>query len=107
MADPDGFNGMFYRSDHFPFAKKGVPAMFAKGWNDNKEHGKQWSEAKIKDYWATIYHKPTDQTNPQTDNYEGLLQEVHLFFDLGYELASSKEYPQWKPKSEFATILKR
>lgn len=107
MADPDGFNGMFYRSDHFPFAKKGIPSMFAKGWNDNKTHGKEWAENKIKDYWANVYHKPTDQINPQTDNYEGLLQEVYLFFDLGYELASSTDYPKWKSKSEFANILKR
>lgn len=102
MPDPEAFNGMFYRSDHFPFVRKGVPAMFAKGWSDNRLHGKEWSAQKIKDYWANTYHKPTDQLHPETDNYDGLMQEVHLFFDLAYELANSDTYPQWKPGSEFA-----
>lgn len=86
MPDPESYNGMFYRSDHFPFVKRGISAIFAKGWNDNRVHGKEWSAAKIKDYWAHIYHKPLDQTHPATDDYGGLRQEVQLFFDLGYEL---------------------
>lgn len=102
MPDPEAFNGMFYRSDHFPFMQKGVPAIFAKGWSDNREHGKEWSSAKIKDYWANVYHKPTDQLYPETDNYDGLMQEVHLFFDLAYELVNTDVYPQWKSTSEFA-----
>ena len=106
MADPEAFNGMFYRSDHFPFMQKGVPAMFAKGWSDNRKHGKEWATAKIKDYWANTYHKPTDQLYPETDDYEGLMQEVHLFFDLAYELTTTNVYPQWKPASEFANIRK-
>ena len=40
MPDPDAYNGMFYRSDHFPFVQKGIPAMFAKGWNDNRKQGR-------------------------------------------------------------------
>ena len=59
MPDPDAYNGMFYRSDHFPFVKKGIPAMFAKGWNDNRIHGKEWSKEQIARYWAEVYHKPT------------------------------------------------
>lgn len=107
MPDPDAYNGMFYRSDHFPFVQKGVPAMFAKGWNDNRLRGKDWSKEQIARYWAEIYHKPTDEVHPETDDYSGLLQEVHLFFDLGYRLAQDTAYPQWKPGSEFSGILKR
>lgn len=107
MPDPDAYNGMFYRSDHFPFVQKGIPAMFAKGWNDNRKHGKEWSRREIDKYWAETYHKPTDQTYPERDDYSGLLQEVHLFFDLGYELAEESGYPKWKEGSEFANVLKR
>lgn len=107
MPDPDAYNGMFYRSDHFPFVRKGIPAMFAKGWNDNRVHGKEWSREQIARYWAETYHKPTDQTHPETDDYSGLLQEVHLFFDLGYRLAQETGYPEWKSGSEFADILER
>ena len=106
MPDPDAYNGMFYRSDHFPFVKKGIPAMFAKGWNDNRIYGKEWSREQIARYWAEVYHKPTDQTRPE-DDYSGLLQEVHLFFDLGYELAQGTGYPRWNPGSEFAGVLER
>ena len=106
MSDPDAYNGMFYRSDHFPFVKKGIPAMFAKGWNDNRIHGKEWSKEQIERYWAEVYHKPTDQTRPE-DDYSGLLQEVQLFFDLGYELAQGTGYPRWNPRSEFAGVLER
>ena len=107
MPDPDAYNGMFYRSDHFPFVQRGVPAMFAKGWNDNRKHGKEWSKEQIAKYWAETYHKPTDQTHPETDDYSGLLQEVHLFFDLGYTLSQAEDFPRWNEKSEFARLLNR
>lgn len=107
MADPDASNGMFYRSDHLPFMKRGVPAMFAKGWNDNKIHGKEWSTEHIADYWANTYHKITDQVNPEEDDYSGLLQEVKLFYDFGLELANSAKWPQWRPDSEFASVADR
>lgn len=80
--------------------------MFAKGWNDNRKQGKEWAKEHIAHYWAETYHKPTDQTHPDTDDYSGLLQEVQLFFDLGYKLAQDTGYPKWKPKSEFANVLK-
>lgn len=101
MADPDSYNGMFYRSDHLPFMRKGVPAIFAKGWSDNRIHGKEWATEKIADYWANIYHKPADETHPGTDDYSGLKQEVDLFFHLIFQLASTDVWPQWSEKSEF------
>lgn len=107
MPDPDAYNGMFYRSDHFPFVRRGVPAMFAKGWNDNREHGKEWARAEIDRYWAEIYHKPTDETHPGSDDYAGLAQEVDLGFELGRELAADTAYPRWNPESEFARVLVR
>ena len=67
--------------------------MFAKGWNDNRKQGKEWAKEHIAHYWAETYHKPTDQTHPDTDDYSGLLQEVQLFFDLGYKLAQDTGYP--------------
>ncbi|MCF0168788.1 MAG: M20/M25/M40 family metallo-hydrolase, partial [Bacteroidales bacterium] len=107
MPDPDAYNGMFYRSDHLSFMKKGVPAMFAKGWNDNRKNGKDWSKKMIADYWANTYHKVSDEVHPETDDYSGLLQEVHLFFDFGYILANQTTWPKWSANSEFAGILER
>lgn len=101
MADPDSYNGMFYRSDHLPFMRKGVPAIFAKGWSDNRIYGKEWATEKIADYWANVYHKPTDEVHPETDDYSGLKQEVDLFFRLVLQLADSDIWPNWSDKSEF------
>ena len=60
MPDPDAYNGMFYRSDHFPFVQKGIPAMFAKGWNDNRKQGKEWAKEHIAHYWRKLTtNRPT------------------------------------------------
>ena len=101
MPDPDSHNGMFYRSDHLPFMRKGIPALFAKGWSDNRLHGKEWATEKIADYWANVYHTPADETHPETDDYAGLIQEVHLFYDVISRLADTDLWPQWSPDSEF------
>ena len=98
--DPQAYNGMFYRSDHLPFMRKGVPAMFAKGWNDNRLRGKEWSADAIERYWAETYHKPSDQTS-SSDDYSGLRQEVELFARFLYSLANSEHKPRWRPDSEF------
>lgn len=103
MADPDAFNGMFYRSDQLPFMRRGVPALFAKGWSDNRLHGKEWSTQMIKDYWATTYHKPCDETHPD-DDYSGLAQDVELFLDVILRIAGSDIHPQWNATSEFANV---
>ena len=94
-----------YRSDHFPFVQKGIPAMFAKGWNDNRKQGKEWAKEHIAHYWAETYHKPTDQTHPDTDDYSGLLQEVQLFFDLGYKLAQEDVYKRQFGESIVTVVL--
>lgn len=100
MADPEASNGMFYRSDHLPFMRKGVPALFAKGWSDSREHGREWSAEKIKDYWKNIYHSVNDETGPE-DDYSGLKQEVDIFCELISDLADSSWWPTWSKKSEF------
>ena len=101
MPDPEASNGMFYRSDHLPFMRRGVPAMFAKGWNDNRLRGKEWSKEAVARYWAETYHKPSDQTAPE-DDYSGLKQETELFFKLIHRLAYSDFRPRWREGAEFS-----
>lgn len=100
MADPEASNGMFYRSDQLPFMRRGVPAMFAKGWSDNKKMGKEWSISMIEDYWANIYHTVYDQVGPD-DDYSGLKQDSDLFLDFIMAIADSDYFPQWYEDSEF------
>jgi len=100
MADPDAHNGMFYRSVQLPFMRKGVPAMYAKGWSDSRLHGADWSSAMKKAYWSKVYHKPCDQPSPE-DDYSGLVQDVNLFCDFISKIADTNFWPSWSEKAEF------
>jgi len=101
--DPNPENGMFFRSDQLPFLKAGVPAIFAKGYTDQTELGKEKTLAKIDEYWRTTYHKPTDTFDPKTQSLEGLREDAKLFYFLGYRLCNENTYPKWNEKSEFYT----
>ncbi len=100
-------NGMYYRSDHFSFAKVGIPSLFIKGWQDSREHGKDWAKQQVKNYWATAYHKPADEYHPETSDLEGCIEDAKLFFKIGYTLANEDSYPNWNEKSEFKAIRDR
>jgi Zn-dependent M28 family amino/carboxypeptidase len=101
--DPNPENGMFFRSDQLPFLKAGVPAIFAKGYSDQVELGKEVTQDKINEYWRTVYHKPCDIFNPQTQKLDGLIEDAKLFYSIGYRLANESYFPKWYKKSEFYT----
>ncbi|MBN2772597.1 MAG: M28 family peptidase, partial [Prolixibacteraceae bacterium] len=69
--DPNPENGMFFRSDQFPFVKKGVPALFAKGYIEAEKYGRDETAKLIADYWANTYHKPSDEYHAETDDFSG------------------------------------
>lgn len=104
MADQEPENGMYYRSDHFSFAKVGIPALFAKGYNDVEGKTKEWTAEQIKSYWKNTYHKPSDEYVAERDNLDGLVEDSKLMFDMGYRLANSSDFPKWKSTSEFKAI---
>ena len=99
--DPNPENGMFYRSDQLPFLKAGVPAIFAKGYTHQAELGKEKTLELIKDYWQNVYHKPSDEYNPQRDRLDGLVDDAVLFYEVGNRLVNGNIYPQWRKTSEF------
>jgi len=92
--------GHFYRSDHFPMAKRGVPAIsFASGEDlvdGGTDAGKVWREAYVRDK----YHQPADEWTPAW-NATGQAQDAELLFNLGQRLANSREWPNWSADSEF------
>ncbi|HKI87383.1 MAG TPA: M28 family metallopeptidase [Draconibacterium sp.] len=103
-ADPNPENGMYFRSDHFPLVKKGVPAIFAKGYIEAEKYGKEKTSQFISDYWKNKYHKPTDEYHPETDDLNGLVQDAELFYKVGFDLANSTEWPRWNNDSEFKSV---
>jgi Zn-dependent M28 family amino/carboxypeptidase len=98
--DPHPESGGFYRSDHFSFAKQGVPAISFKPGNDLVNGGIARGEALASDYTAKRYHQPDDEFNPQWD-FRGMAQDANLLHLVGERLANSREWPNWSPDSEF------
>ena len=101
MPDPNPENGMFFRSDQFPFVKKGVPSLFAKGYCDSKKYGKEKTMEIVRNYWKNIYHTPQDEYISQRDNLAGLVEDAELFYKVGLNLANSTDWPKWNEGSEF------
>lgn len=99
-ADPHPESGGFYRSDHFSFAKVGVPAVSFKSGNDLVSGGVARSEQISKDYTAQRYHQPDDEFQPSW-NFQGMAEDGQLLHQVGERLANSREWPNWSSDSEF------
>jgi len=98
--DPRPEAGSFFRSDHFPFAKVGVPAISFGGGRDLFVGGKEAGDAKSKAYTADKYHQPADEFDPTWDP-KGFVADGTLLFELGQKLANSRLWPEWKTGAEF------
>lgn len=104
IGDPNSHTGMFFRSDHFPFAAKGVPSMFARGNVESRQNGKEWTAAQEQDYLNNKYHKPADNYEPDKWDLEGIAEDGRLMFEIGYQLANTSYFPVWKDGSEFRKV---
>ena len=95
--------GSFFRSDHFPFAKRGVPAISFGSGEDLLNGGRAAGAAWERTYVAERYHQPSDEYDSSW-NLDGVVQDAELLRDLGDKLARSRDWPRWKGDSEFAPI---
>jgi Zn-dependent M28 family amino/carboxypeptidase len=92
--------GHFFRSDHFPMAKRGVPALSVESGDDLYIGGRKAGEAAAKDYVENRYHQPADEWRADWD-LRGQAIDIGLLYTLGRGLADSRTWPEWKPGSEF------
>ncbi|HWW12470.1 MAG TPA: M28 family peptidase, partial [Brevundimonas sp.] len=98
--------GFYYRSDHFPFARMGVPAIMPwHGW-DWVEGGREAGEAAWRAKFAADYHKASDEWSADW-NLTSAVENLTLLYHLGLDLANSNDWPGWKPTSEFAQVRAR
>jgi len=104
--DPHPEAGAFFRSDHFNFAKIGIPALYAKGAVDSDENGAKWGQEKYSEYTSQHYHKPSDEYY-EGFNAEGVKLDAQILFDIGYTLANETTFPKWKEGSEFKAIREK
>jgi Zn-dependent M28 family amino/carboxypeptidase len=107
QAEQEPEKGLYFRSDHFCFAKVGVPALNAKGGYDHMTKGKEYAMGKRDDYTANHYHRPSDEYRAEEWNFGGMQQDAALYLGLGYRLAQSDAWPEWKDGSEFKAARKR
>jgi Zn-dependent M28 family amino/carboxypeptidase len=97
-AEPE--KGFFYRSDHFEFAKQGVPALYTDDGTEFIGKPAGYGQQKRDEYTQNDYHKVTDEVKPDWD-LSGAVEDVQLLFQVGYRAAHSDRWPEWKPGTEF------
>jgi len=100
--DPTPEKGSFYRSDHFPFAQQGVPALSSRDGVDYVGKPEGYGMQIIKEYISKHYHKPSDIVRPDWD-MSGAVQQLQYYWMVGYRVAEADKYPEWKPVAEFKT----
>jgi Zn-dependent M28 family amino/carboxypeptidase len=101
--DPEPEAGHFYRSDHFPLSKVGVPAVSFNPGDDLVNGGKQRGVALREAYTEKKYHQPADEWSASLD-FTGEAEDVTLLYNVGRSLANSTRWPEWTPGSEFKAL---
>jgi Zn-dependent M28 family amino/carboxypeptidase len=101
LPDQEPEKGFYFRSDHFNFAKVGIPALYAAGGYDHMTKGKEYARSKAEEYTAQRYHQPADEYTEELWNLGGVVQDARLFFNIGKRLANEETFPEWKEGSEF------
>ena len=106
MEESEPQNGYFFRSDHFNFAKAGVPALYAKGGVDHREKGREYGLAWMTDYTAVRYHKVGDNYDASWD-LRGTMQDLKLLYDVGRTLGGNREWPNYVEGNAFRKVAQR
>jgi len=92
--------GTFYRSDHFEFAKVGVPVLYFKAGTNYVGKPTEFGVEKIEDYVSHDYHKPSDSVRADWD-LSGAVEDLCLLFQIGWNVSETENAPTWYPDSEF------
>jgi len=102
--NPSG--GHFFRSDHFNFAKVGIPALYTGSGVISLEHDTGYAKLKIEEYGRDRYHSPSDQFD-NTWELSGMVEDSQLLFDIGLTLSNDETFPKWKTGSEFKAVREK
>jgi len=101
IPDPEAEKGYFFRSDHFNFAKIGIPALYAAGSFEDFDHGPEYIQKKNDEYREKRYHQPSDEYDPETTELSGVRFDAQLMYEVGLKLANESNFPKWYEGSEF------
>ena len=100
IPDAEPEKGFFYRSDHFEFAKEGVPALYTDSGIEYIGKPADYGTKKRDEYTNNDYHKPSDDVKADWD-LSGGVDDTRLLFQVGYRVAQGSTWPEWKPGTEF------
>ena len=100
-GDPRPAAGIYYRSDHFAFANIGIPALYAKGGKMPADEATAKLREKLNPIIAKCYHGLCDEYSDDWD-LSGAVEDMQLFFEIGYQLSAEGVWPQWSTSSEFS-----
>lgn len=103
IPDPDPGKGYFFRSDHFQFAKVGIPALYASGGYEHMTEGVDYVDSLNQIYLSSKYHRPQDEYDASW-TFDGMALDGELLMEVGLKIANSADWPQWKEGSEFKAI---
>ncbi len=103
VAESSPEAGSFYRSDHFPLAKRGVPMLYAGSGETLVNGGAEAGRAGAQDYNRNRYHQPGDEWSADWD-WGGALQDLQVYYEIGRGLAFSDRWPEWRDGSEFKPV---
>jgi len=103
VPEPTPERGFYYRSDHFSFARLGVPMLYGESGEDLRVGGKAAGKKAADDYTANRYHKPQDNYDPNW-NWDGAIEDLTIFYGLGRQLAEGATWPNWYPTAEFRAV---
>jgi Zn-dependent M28 family amino/carboxypeptidase len=106
VPDAEPEKGFYYRSDHFNFAKFGVPALATDAGLDYVGKPAGFGLQKKQDYTSHDYHSPSDEVKPDWD-LSGLAEQGKLLLAVGYRVAQADKMPEWKPGNEFRATRER
>jgi len=103
VPDAEPEKGYYYRSDHFEFAKRGVPALYADAGMEYRDRPEGWGEERRGAYTREDYHKPSDEVG---DDWElsGLVEDLCLFFRVGLRVIDDPRWPAWREGTEFKAV---
>lgn len=99
--EPNPAAGYYFRSDHFNFAKAGVPALYIDSGEDLLQGGRAAGEAANRDYTLHRYHTPADQYDAATWKLDGIVQDLEALYAVGADLANDGQWPAWRADSPF------
>jgi len=100
VGDKNPGAGSYYRSDHFSFAKVGVPALDLNNGAESTAHGEAWGKQQQKEYNDNHYHQASDNYSADM-NTDGMAQVASILYVVGNKLANENTFPGWKIGSEF------